>query len=58
MHQAGRINALIDVNEEEAKKIALACAIALKKLNEEFLPHVVQRKAMHACEQSIETINP
>lgn len=53
--QAGRINFLINAQEEEAKKVSLACAIALKKLNEEFLPACnATRKAIAACKQTLE----
>lgn len=35
---AGMINSLITVNEEDAQKVAMASAVALRKLKEEYLP--------------------
>lgn len=52
--QSGMINDLMRVDEEEAKKIALASAVALRKLKEEYLPARSKAKlSMHACEKEL-----
>lgn len=47
---AGMINSLTLVNEDEAKKVALASAVALRKLKDEYLPsREVTQKIVKYC---------